>query len=87
MDIPFKWAISIAYMVFLIISAFADTDVYSHPLGIIILTTKYNSQVILFVYIYNLPVVIITAIGDYVTRINLRKKKLGVRIKIIIFNN
>jgi hypothetical protein len=77
-SIIFQWAISIGYMVFVILSAFADTQIYSHPMGIVSLTTKYNSQVTLVIYIYSLPVIILTAIGDYfITRMNNRKKKLS----------
>jgi hypothetical protein len=60
-----KWFLAICFSLVIVITALADTTIFSKPLGLPTLTTKYNSQLMLYTFPSTLLMALVTAVGDY----------------------
>ena len=61
----FQWSISIVYTLAIVFTALADTQLFGKPMGLAVLTSRYNSDVIIYTYDVTLAVSLLTAVGDY----------------------
>jgi hypothetical protein len=70
----FQWFLAICYTLLIFFTALADTATFSKPLGLPMVTTKYNSQLIMGTFPGTLCMALVTAAGDYfVVKWNRRK--------------
>jgi len=59
-----------------------DTDTFGHPMVYLILTTKYNSQILIYLNYILLFLVICVAIADYYLIVRNRKIKLNLYVNL-----
>jgi hypothetical protein len=73
-QILLQWFLAIGFSLVILFTALAETAIFSKPLGLPIVTTKYNSQLIMFTFYWTLFLAFVTAAGDYlVVQWNRRK--------------
>jgi hypothetical protein len=71
--LPFQWIIGFAYLFWIIYTCLLDTDNFSHPQGLIFMTSNNNATFILFMNVFFISLVIFTAFCDWrITVINKR---------------
>uniref|UniRef100_A0A914NHU0 G_PROTEIN_RECEP_F1_2 domain-containing protein n=1 Tax=Meloidogyne incognita TaxID=6306 RepID=A0A914NHU0_MELIC len=71
------WLLNLMFGLYIYITTQMDTDTFGHPMVYLILTTKYNSQILIYLNYILLFLVICVAIADYYLIVRNRKIKLN----------
>ncbi|CAK5081970.1 unnamed protein product [Meloidogyne enterolobii] len=79
------WILNLMFGLYLYITTQMDTDTFGHPMVYLIITTKYNSQTLIYLTFIFLFLVICVAIADYYLIVRNRKIKLNLYVNIHIY--